>query len=167
MYINGMKKKPSILVVDDQNMILKLVGHILEANNYDIFCALDASEAIKILKKTPIDLIILDIVMPGIDGYQLSKKIKETPEWKEIPIVFLSSLSDAHDIVKGFEEGGVDYISKPFDKEEFLARINKRMEIKKIQDQYQFQLEELRKSNRYLMGTMHEMAKVMDETRVN
>jgi|WetSurMetagenome_2_1015567.scaffolds.fasta_scaffold924489_1 PleD family two-component response regulator len=167
MYINGMKKMPSILVVDDHNMMLNMVGAILEANDYSVFCALDAKDAFKILNTNSIDLIILDIVMPGIDGYQLSKKIKETPEWKEIPIVFLSSLSDTQDIVKSFEEGGVDFISKPFIKEEFLARINKRIEIKKIQDQYQLQLEELRKSNRYLMGTMHEMAKVMDETRVN
>jgi putative two-component system response regulator len=103
--------------------------------------------------------------MPGVDGFQLGKKIKDTNHWKNIPIIFLSSLSDSDDIVKAFKQGGVDYISKPFNKEEFIARIKIHLGTKKMKDQYVLQLEELRKTNRFLLGTMHEMAKVMEDTR--
>jgi DNA-binding response OmpR family regulator len=103
--------------------------------------------------------------MPDIDGFQLCKKIKSTASWKNIPIIFVSALSESSDIVKGLEFG-VDYISKPFAREEFLARINKHMIIKKTMEQMELQIDDLRKTNRYLLGTMHEMAKVMEDTRI-
>jgi two-component system, sensor histidine kinase and response regulator len=157
--------KQTILIIDDHRMMLNLMGSILEDNNYTVFSALYATDAIKILNTTEIDLILLDIVMPDIDGFQLCRKIKSTASWKNIPVIFVSALSESSDIVKGLEFG-VDYISKPFTRDEFLARINKHMIIKKTMEQMELQIDDLRKTNRYLLGTMHEMAKVMEDTRV-
>jgi DNA-binding response OmpR family regulator len=159
------EKKQAILVIDDHRMMLNLMGSILEDNHYTVFSAQDYIDAIKILNTNEIDLILLDIVMPDIDGFQLCKKIKSTASWKNIPIIFVSALSESSDIVKGLEFG-VDYISKPFAREEFLARINKHMIIKKTMEQMELQIDDLRKTNRYLLGTMHEMAKVMEDTRI-
>jgi two-component system sensor histidine kinase/response regulator len=160
-------KTSSVLVVDDHQMMLNLVGSILETSGFKVFYAKDSNEAIKILNTCEIDLVLLDIMMPGVDGFQLCKKIKDTDHWKDIPIIFLSSLSDSSDVVKAFRQGGVDFIAKPFNKDEFLARINIHLGIKRMSDHYMMQLDDLRRTNRYLLGTMHEMAKVMEDARIN
>jgi PleD family two-component response regulator len=160
------KNKSSVLVVDDQRIIRNLVGNILEENNILVYFAEDSNEAIKILNTHSIDLILLDIVMPGVDGFHFCKKIKETTDWKSLPVIFISSLSDTNDIVSALNIGGVDFIHKPFQKEELVARVQKHLEIKRIQDRYQLQLDELRKSNRYLLGTLHEISKAMEESRM-
>jgi DNA-binding response OmpR family regulator len=157
--------KQSILVIDDHRMMLNLMGSILEESNYTVYTAQYYTDAIKILNTKEIDLILLDIVMPEIDGFQLCKKIKSTSIWKKIPVIFVSALSDSDDIVKGLEFG-VDYISKPFARDEFIARVRKHINHKKTVEHLELQIDDLRKTNRYLLGTMHEMAKVMEDTRI-
>lgn len=163
--VNTEKYIPKILVVDDQRIMLNLLCGILEEQNYKVLTAQDSSEAIKILNTQSIDLIILDVVMPGIDGFELCKRIKNISEWKNIPVIFVSTLTDSGDIVKGLEIGGADYILKPIRHEEFVVRVKKQLEFRNVQQQSVNQIEELRKTNRYLLGTMHEMSKVMEDTR--
>jgi DNA-binding response OmpR family regulator len=159
--------RPSVLVVDDQRMFRCLVQNVLEPEGFKIFCAEDSIEALNILINNNIDLIVLDIVMPGKDGVHLCKEIKDNITWKEIPVIFLSSLSTPDEIVNALNTGAVDYVQKPFNKDEFILRVKNQLEVKFMNDNYQFQLEELRKSNRYLLSTLHEISKVMDDARVS
>ena len=103
-----------LLVVDDNQDNLKVVSNFLKEKNYKIALATDGAGALKILETNRIDLILLDIMMPGMDGFEVCKRLKENPETKDIPVIFLTAKSETDDIVRGFQLGGVDYITKPF-----------------------------------------------------
>jgi PleD family two-component response regulator len=152
--------RPNILLIDDSRLNLDYICDILK-DSYCTHLAQNGRNAFEILDKQEIDLILLDVIMPEMDGFEVCRKIKQDCKTKDIPVIFLTSLSNTDDIVKGFVEGGVDYIPKPFQKEELLVRIQRHIEYKKTQDKINSQLDELRKSNRYLMGAMHEMSKMM------
>ncbi|OVE82517.1 hypothetical protein BVY04_00715, partial [bacterium M21] len=111
----------TILVVDDIAANLELATTILKPENFKVVIANDGEEALKRSRYLHPDLILLDIIMPGIDGFQTCSRIKNNDSTADIPVIFMSSLSDTVDRVKGFEAGGVDYISKPFQTEELLA----------------------------------------------
>ena len=116
--------KPRILVVDDNPKNLQYATKILIEAGYDVSVAQNGTNAINyILKSNPPDLILLDVMMPGISGYEVCEKLKSFDATKDIPIIFLTAKSETEDIVKGFELGGVDYISKPFQPKEILVRI--------------------------------------------
>lgn len=123
-----------ILIVDDNEENLRIVSNYIKEMNYKIALAMDAENAFNILKQNKIDLILLDIMMPGIDGYQMCSRLKENPETADIPVIFLTAKSDTEDIIKGFAVGGVDYVSKPFRKEELLARVNSHIKLKLARD---------------------------------
>ncbi len=119
-----------VLIVDDSQEIIDILGNILQKN---IKCqvALNGFNALKILnssKDLP-DLILLDVLMPGMDGYDLCKQIKTNGNLRDIPIIFISGLNDTFDKVKAFRIGAVDYITKPFQKDEVIARVNAHLEI--------------------------------------
>jgi DNA-binding response OmpR family regulator len=124
-----------ILIVDDNISNLQVLGALLSRKGYEIAVATDAEKALEFLENDYPDLILLDIMMPGIDGYELCIKIKAIEELNEIPILFLTALTDPDDIVKGFEAGAVDYISKPFNNAELLARIKTHIGLKKAKDE--------------------------------
>jgi diguanylate cyclase (GGDEF)-like protein len=119
-----------ILLVDDNPQNLQVLGNLL-AGKYTTAIAQNAKQAIAFAKKKNPDLILLDIMMPDVDGFQACRQLKELPETKDIPVIFLSAKTDSDDIVKGFELGGVDYISKPFCVEELLARVNTHIDLRK------------------------------------
>ena len=112
-----------ILVVDDNHENLKVVGNFLKEKNYKIAMATDGKSALKILENNSIDLILLDIMMPEMDGFEVCRQLKENPSTRDIPVIFLTARTETEDIVKGFQLGGVDYITKPFSMEELLYRI--------------------------------------------
>ena len=122
--------KPLVLVVDDNPQNLQLLGKILSENGYEVGVAQNGTQALKFLKKKPPDLILLDIMMAGMDGYEVCKKINEDMATRHIPVIFLTAKTETEDIVKGFEAGGVDYIQKPFNSAELLARVKTHVEIK-------------------------------------
>ena len=124
-----MKTKKNILIVDDNQINLQVVSSFLKELNYNIVVSLDGFEAIKILKKTQIDLIVLDVMMPQMDGFETCKKIKEDDRLKEIPIIFLTAKTQTKDIIEGFQAGGVDYVTKPFNGEELKMRIRTHLEL--------------------------------------
>jgi two-component system, sensor histidine kinase and response regulator len=124
-----MKPKKNILIVDDNQINLQVVSSFLKELNYNIVVSLDGFEAIKILKKTQIDLIVLDVMMPQMDGFETCKKIKEDDRLKEIPIIFLTAKTQTKDIIEGFQAGGVDYVTKPFNGEELKMRIRTHLEL--------------------------------------
>ncbi len=129
----------SILVVDDNKENLKVVSNFLKEKGYQIALSLNADDALKVIRENPIDLILLDIMMPGTDGYTFCRKLKADEELREIPVVFLTAKTETADLVEGFRVGGVDYITKPFQKEELLARVKNQIDLsyakKQIQDQ--------------------------------
>ena len=112
-----------ILIVDDTVENLNLLKNILSDNGYELYLSKDGNKAFDIAKKVLPDLILLDIMMPNIDGYDTCKLLKNNDITKNIPIIFLSALSNPEDKVKAFNLGAVDYISKPFNAQEVLVRV--------------------------------------------
>lgn len=120
-----------VLVVDDNPENLKVLSIILKDAGYQTALALDSTEALQIMETNPIDLVLLDIMMPNTDGYELCGIIKSNVIFSDIPIIFISALSSTNDIVKALNSGGVDYITKPFQTEEVKARVATQMKISK------------------------------------
>jgi DNA-binding response OmpR family regulator len=121
--------KSTIMVIDDTLDNLEIMEEILSANNYSVSLFSDGEMALKSAEKNKPDLILLDIMMPIISGYEVSKRLKSKDELKDIPVLFISALKDTVSKVKAFEYGGLDYITKPFQKEEVLARVKTHIEL--------------------------------------
>ena len=124
-----------ILVVDDTQENIALLTEILQHKGYQISAARDGERAIKIARHIIPDLILLDIMMPGIDGFETCKRLKSLDSTKAIPVIFLSAKTDMNDLVTGFSVGGTDYINKPFHKEEIYARVENQLKIKNLNHQ--------------------------------
>lgn len=121
--------KGNILIVDDTLVNLELLESVLDENGYEARTATSGEMAVKSIEKHIPDLILLDIMMPGIDGYETCELIKKNPLLKDIPVIFVSAKSEAVDKVRGMNLGAVDYISKPFDISEMLVRIKSHLSI--------------------------------------
>ncbi|HGY55595.1 MAG TPA: response regulator [Caldithrix abyssi] len=123
--------KNSILIVDDNPANLKLLDLILRKEGYEVIPAQSGPEALEIMKTVLPDLIFLDIMMPEMDGYELCQRLKNNPRTQNIPIIFITSKAEPTDIVKGFEYGAADYVTKPFNKVVLLARMRTHLELKR------------------------------------
>jgi CheY-like chemotaxis protein len=130
-------KRTVIMAIDDNTINLRLLKSILEPQGYTTMTALSAEEAFRLLKKERPELILLDVVMPVMDGFETALRIKKSPGYKEIPIIFLTALNETKDIVKGFDAGGVDYVTKPFNPPELLARIRTHIELRRAREEIQ------------------------------
>ena len=117
-----MKKK--ILLVDDEPLLLEMVVMRLEANDYEVVCAVDGQEALDKVHREKPDLIILDIMLPKIDGYKVCRMLKFDEKYKKIPIILFSARAQQSDIKLGQEVGADAYLVKPFEAEVLLARIS-------------------------------------------
>lgn len=124
--------KEKILIVDDSEEIRLLLKRFLGSAGYDIDEAVNGEEALHLVEKAKPDLILLDIVMPGIDGFRVCEMIKEQSPPVDAPVIFLSAKTDAADKVRGLEIGGADYITKPFDRAEVLARVANQLKIRRL-----------------------------------
>ena len=120
----------TILVVDDVPENLRLLEDLLSGQGYKINATTSGHLAVQSILCNPPDLILLDIIMPEIDGFAVCKKIKGHEKSKDIPIIFISALDQPEDKVKAFNSGGVDYITKPFQAEEVIARVNTHLSIR-------------------------------------
>ncbi|QTA79271.1 Two component system response regulator, GGDEF domain-containing [Desulfonema limicola] len=123
-------KGSSILIVDDNPKNLQVLASILRTSNYKVAMVKDGAKAIKFISSRKPDLILLDIMMPELDGFEVCQKLKQSKTSKDIPIIFISALSETEDKVKGFEAGGVDYITKPFQQQEVLARVKTHLDLR-------------------------------------
>ncbi|MEX0269825.1 response regulator [Leptolyngbyaceae cyanobacterium UHCC 1019] len=132
-----------ILLVDDNATNLSILVQSLSAAGYKVRVAQDGESAIAQIPYAKPDLILLDVMMPGMDGFETCRRLKATPETQAIPVIFMTALSDVFDKVKGFQVGAVDYITKPFEIEEALVRVNTHLAIQKLQNQLQTQTEQL------------------------
>jgi len=122
-------KKQNILIVDDENINISIVVEML-CETYNLLGATDGATALEIANSDEdVDLILLDIIMPEMDGYEVAHQLKNNKKTAEIPFIFLTAKRDTQNIVKGFQDGAVDYISKPFAKEELLARVQTHLKL--------------------------------------
>jgi adenylate cyclase len=112
-----------ILLIEDEPMNIQALSAILKQQGYQISVATNGQQALDLLERVRPDLILLDIMMPGIDGFETCRRIKAATHWREIPIIFLTAKNETADIVRGFEVGAVDYVAKPFNPHELLARV--------------------------------------------
>ena len=124
-----------ILIVDDVQLNLDLMKEILSEKGYQIATAINGKSAIAKAKAHKFDLILLDVVLPDIDGFEVCSHLKSYPQTRDIPIIFLTAKKEKDSIIKGFQLGAVDYIPKPFSKEELLARVNLHLTLRKTQDE--------------------------------
>ncbi len=112
-----------VLVVDDSPETLSLINDTLEQAGIDVLVALEGKQAIAIANKLRPDLILMDAIMPNMDGFETCRQLKEDPKLQSIPVIFMTGLTDSKSTVRGLEAGGVDYLTKPVDPSELLARI--------------------------------------------
>jgi len=161
--------KDLILIVDDQPNNLKVISSVL-SNKYTLSFANSGERALKILEKINPGLILLDIMMPDMDGYEVCQKIKSNERTKDIPVIFLSAKNEIEDIIKGFDLGGVDYISKPFNIKEITVRIQNHLNLsnarKIIADQkseLETYIEEISETKTKLEITNTELTKTIKE----
>ncbi|VXD19398.1 Response regulator receiver modulated diguanylate cyclase [Planktothrix serta PCC 8927] len=142
MNIRPKKEQPGgILIIDDKLENLKVLSEILKQQGYKIRQAVNGISALRAIQSFPPDLILLDIKMPEMDGYEVCQKLKQDAQTQEIPIIFISALNEVWDKVKAFQVGGVDYISKPFQVEEVIARIETQLIIQRQKRQLQAEIE--------------------------
>lgn len=122
-----------ILIVDDIPVSIKVLGELLREKS-EILVATSGRKAIEVALKNQPDLILLDVVMPDMDGLETCRQLKEHPQTADIPVIFLTAMAESADVVKGFDVGGQDYIVKPFNKIEVLARVKNHIDLKKSRE---------------------------------
>ncbi len=154
--------KPYVLVVDDVLKNLKIIGNILLENGYEISLVSNGFEAIESLKDDKPDLILLDIMMPEMDGYEACKRIKADPKTSDIPIIFITAKSETEDIVEAFRCGGVDYITKPFNREELLVRVKTHVDLKRSRDASELHAREMTVLNEKLSSINEEKQELIN-----
>jgi class 3 adenylate cyclase len=121
-----------ILVVDDTPANIQTVAAILKGRGYQLSVATNGKQALEVMEKILPDLVLLDVMMPELDGFETCQRIKATEAWKDIPVIFLTAKTETADLVKGFETGAVDYVGKPFNAHELLARVNTHLTIDQL-----------------------------------
>ncbi|MBF0133783.1 MAG: two-component system response regulator [Magnetococcales bacterium] len=156
------KQKPIILTVDDTPANIDVIKGIL-FNDFVVQVALNGQTALRIIERRKPDLILLDIMMPEMDGYEVCRRIKAQEEWREIPIIFVTAMTDVENEAKGLHLGAVDYITKPISSPILLARIKTHLELKKSRDILRFQNEDL---ERKVVERTRQMEELQDVTMV-
>ena len=156
--ITGMTQltpRPSVLIVDDLPNNVRLLSIMLTEKGYQVRKAINGQMALNTVRSLIPDLILLDINMPDLNGYQVCEQLKADEKTREIPVIFISALDDVFDKVKAFQVGGVDYISKPFQGEEVMARIENQLTICRQKKQLQNEIKERQKAEETLEIYLH------------
>ncbi|HEY9639395.1 MAG TPA: response regulator [Coleofasciculaceae cyanobacterium] len=135
----NLASKPRILIVDDHPTNIKVLSDLLIDYGYEVLIAKDGENALQKLQRVTPDLILLDVLMPGIDGFETCRLLKASPKTEEIPVIFMTALSDAVDKIKGLTLGAVDYVTKPLQHEEVIARINVHLRLRSLTKQLEEQ----------------------------
>jgi PAS domain S-box-containing protein len=147
-----MKDRPIILIVDDQTENIELLEAYLVPQGYEVLKAEDGEAALKTIRENAVDLALLDVMMPEIDGFEVCKRIKGDERLRNIPVVMITALSAKEDRIKGIEAGAEDFISKPIDKKEVLARVRMLLKMKILNDRF-----------RNIFNTIREGIVILDE----
>ncbi len=165
---NNSVQKERVLVVDDNPKNLQVLAALLSENNYSVEVALNGKTALKWLNNTDFDAILLDVMMPEMNGFKTCELIKANPNHADLPVIFLTARHDIEGITEGFAKGGVDYITKPFNQQELMMRLKTHIELKKsrekllnvnnwLQTEVKNKTEELIESNNNLIVAYEEL----------
>lgn len=158
----------TIVIVDDQADNLRVLGGILQQAGYKVRPTLNGELALKSIAFSPPDLILLDIRMPGMDGYEVCRQLKQEPRTQDVPVIFISALQDVEDKLIAFQAGGVDYLTKPFQVEEVLARVHAHLNLYRMQRDLQNMVEErtqeLRQTLECLSESRKQYAEILEQT---
>ena len=152
-----MSDKQTILIVDDVSENVDVLVQLLQKN--DLITALDGGTALNILKEEVVDLILLDIMMPGMDGFEVCKRIKQNSKTSHIPIIFLSAKDKLQDIQTGFKLGAVDYITKPFNPAELLSRVNTHLKLRGYEKNLEKKVAQEIEKNKIKQQLIHQQSK--------
>ena len=152
-----------ILMVDDNATNLQVLSQTLAGRGHRLLAAKNGETALAIVAKARPDLILLDIMMPGMDGFEVCQRLKTDPATTDIPIIFLSALGQTEDKVRGLEAGAVDYITKPFQPEEVIARVHTHLTLRCLQRQLEVANAELRDLNENLEQKVRERTRELEE----
>ena len=156
-------KNTRVLLVDDNPVNLDVLVETLEQEGYDILIATNGMQALSVAQQRLPDLILLDINMPEMDGYEVCRRLKEDDRTRAIPILFISALGEMLDKVRAFEGGGVDYITKPFQTEEVLARIRTHLTLRQLQEDLQAANLGLKEKNEALENTLNQVKEMQNQ----
>jgi signal transduction histidine kinase len=148
-----MSQKSLILIVDDHPHNLQVLGNILKKEGYSPALAQNGVQALDFVKKKLPDLILLDIMMPKMDGFEVCRQLKQEPATKDIPVIFLTAKTEKEDVIEGLKLGAVDYVTKPFNHRELMARLNTHLELKAAKQLIVLQKEQLNKKVEELKQT--------------
>ncbi|HEY1012528.1 MAG TPA: diguanylate cyclase, partial [Herpetosiphonaceae bacterium] len=157
--------RSTILIADDDVANLKLIVDHLRSDDLEILTARDGATALARAQLAQPDLIILDVQMPGIDGFEVCRRLKRSPATQAIPVIFMTALSGIEDKLRGFAAGGVDYVPKPFQSEELLARVSAHLTIFRLQRELRAEIAERRRAEAALLAANQELQRlaVLDE----
>jgi signal transduction histidine kinase len=156
--MNDNTLQDTLLIVDDMPDHVKALLEFFKLKGFKVLVAEDGEEAIQMTEHAHPSLILLDVIMPDMDGFEVCQRLKSVDKTWEIPVLFMSALADTVDKLKGFELGAADYITKPFQHEEVLARVNTHLNLRKLQRQLQTQNQQLQKRNMELDAFAHTVA---------
>lgn len=151
-------EKARILIVDDTPKNIQVLGTILKIKNYQINVAQNGLQALEVVQKIRPDLILLDVMMPELDGFETCKRLKASEDTRDIPVIFLTAKVEQEDIINGFKLGAVDYVTKPFNQTELLARVDTHIQLQKAR-------EELQNQNEILEQKVRERTQEIRETQ--
>jgi len=140
IFLSVKDSNPKILLVDDNPTNIRVAAKILRQNNYNISFAQSGRDALQKARSVNFDTILLDIMMPEMDGYEVCEELKSKPETRQAPVIFLTAKTETENIVQAFEVGGADYVTKPFNSQELLSRVETQVRLKRS-------LEKLEKTN--------------------
>lgn len=141
-----------VLAVDDEPISLKILTAVLEGAGYQVHSALSGERALEIMAATTPELVLLDIVMDGIDGLEVCRRIKAHEKYRHIPVIFISATTETEERVQGFQLGAVDFVVKPFQRQELLARVRAHLALNRMQDELKRQAVDLRDTNMLLQN---------------
>ncbi len=147
----------TLLIVDDNLKNLKVLLDLLKDHGFDISVARNGEEALERAGRRPPDLILLDVMMPGLDGFETCRRLKANETTREIPIIFMTALTDVESKLKGFEAGGVDYVTKPLEYQEVIARLNTHLTIRRLQQDLADKNAELQTKNEQLQQALDQV----------
>jgi class 3 adenylate cyclase len=150
-----MSALPRLLVVDDTLQNVKLLRDLLSAKGYDVLTAGSGAEALALIEQQRPDLVLLDVVMPGMSGYEVCRRLRENPATAMLPVVMVTALDPGDERTKGIEAGADDFLTKPINQPELLARVRSLLRIKSLHDQ-------LEESNRTLEQRVHEQVEQLE-----
>ncbi len=152
--IETQTQKAKVLIVDDNLRNVQVLGGFLQNEGFEVEFALEGNSALSWIRKQEFDLVLLDIMMPEMDGYEVCSLLKEEKNTKDLPVIFITAKADHESIIRGFRAGAVDYVTKPFIKSELLARVRTHIEIKRSRDRMAAFLHEIEEKNKSITASI-------------